>query len=83
MTDITTPTPEEVTRQYNAALDSVSLITLLKNNDANTIAMIGESEVANTIARNVEHLEIQVAKGAEYYGSHDLTPLHTAITLGQ
>jgi hypothetical protein len=82
MTDITTsPSPEEIAQHYSAALDSVNLITLLKNNDANTIAMIGESEVANTIARNVSHLEIQVAKGAEFYGSHDLTPLTTAINL--
>ena len=31
------------------------------------------------ITRNKEHLEIQIAKGAEYYGSNDLTPFTAAI----
>jgi hypothetical protein len=29
--------------------------------------------------RNIDHLKIQIAKGAEYYGSLDLTPFENAV----
>ena len=29
--------------------------------------------------RNIDHLKIQLEKGAEYYGSNDLTPFENAI----
>ena len=29
--------------------------------------------------RNIDHLKIQLEKGAEYYGSNDLTPFEEAV----
>ena len=67
-------TPEqEVQRSYNASMDSVNLINAGKPED------MTDAEWADVITRNKEHLQIQVAKGAEYYGSNDLTPFENAI----
>jgi hypothetical protein len=38
-----------------------------------------DADWLDTVKRNKEHLEIQIAKGAEYYGSHDLTPFEEAV----
>ena len=51
-----TPTAAEIASNYSAALDSVTLITelmALSSRDADQTA---------TVARNVEHLELMVAK---------------------
>ena len=67
-------TPEqEVQRNYNAAMDSVNLLNAGKPED------MSAEDWADTVKRNKEHLEIQIAKGAEYYGSNDLTPFTAAI----
>jgi len=67
-------TPEqEVQRNYDAAMDSVNLLNAGKPEDMTT------EDWADTVKRNKEHLEIQIAKGAEYYGSNDLTPFQNAI----
>jgi len=67
-------TPEqEVQRSYDAAMDSVNLINAGKPED------VTDEDWADTVKRNKEHLEIQIAKGAEYYGSNDLTPFTAAI----
>jgi len=67
-------TPEqEVQRSYSAALDSVNLLNAGKPTD------MEETEWLDTVKRNVAHLEIQIAKGAEFYGEHDLTPFENAI----
>ena len=29
--------------------------------------------------RNIDHLKLQIAKGAEFYGEHDLTPFVEAV----
>jgi hypothetical protein len=74
MTDITTqPTAEEVTQSYKAALDSVALLQAGKPED------MEDAEWADCVARNKAHLEIQIAKGAEFYGSNDLTPFEQAV----
>ena len=74
MTDITTqPTAEEVTQSYKAALDSVALLQAGKPED------MTDEDWADTVARNKEHLEIQIAKGVEFYGEHDLTPFVEAV----
>ena len=74
MTDITTqPTAEEVTQSYNAALDSVALLQAGKPED------MTDEDWADCVARNKAHLEIQIAKGAEFYGSNDLTPFKDAV----
>ena len=66
-------TPEqEVARNYSAAMDSVALLNAGKPEG------MEDAEWADCVARNKEHLEIQIAKG-EYYAGHDLTPFEDAI----
>jgi hypothetical protein len=67
-------TPEqEVQRSYNAAMDSVTLLNAGKPED------MSDEDWADTVKRNKDHLSIQIAKGAEYYGTHDLTPFEQAV----
>jgi hypothetical protein len=67
-------TPEqEVQRNYDAAMDSVRLL------EAGKPADMDETEWQDTVKRNKDHLEIQIAKGAEFYGEHDLTPFVEAV----
>ena len=67
-------TPEqEVQRSYDAAMDSVNLLNAGKPEDTT------DEDWADTVKRNKEHLTIQLNKGAEYYGSNDLTPFEEAI----
>jgi len=68
-------TPEqEVAQSYSAAMDSVNLLNAGKPTD-----WYGTDEDwADTVKRNKEHLEIQIAKG-DYYAGHDLTPFEDAI----
>ena len=66
---------QEIQRNYDAAMDSVNLINAGKPEDWYGT----DQDWADTVKRNKEHLEIQIAKGAEYYGSHDLTPFENAI----
>ena len=66
-------TPEqEVQRSYDAAMDSVNLLNAGKPED-----MTAE-DWADCVARNKEHLQIQIAKG-DYYAGHDLTPFENAV----
>ena len=66
-------TPEqEVQRSYNASMDSVNLLNAGKPED------MTDEDWADTVKRNKEHLEIQLAKG-DYYAGHDLTPFEDAI----
>jgi len=69
------PTAEEIARDYSAALDSVSLINGEKSERESN-----ENWKA-TLGRNVEHLEIMVAK--TYWTSEDLGPLNAAIASGK
>jgi len=64
---------QQVAQDYKAALDSVALL------QAGKPEKMTDEEWADTVARNKAHLEIQIAKGAEYYGSNDLTPFEDAI----
>ena len=63
---------QEVERSYNAAMDSVNLLAAGKPED-----MTAE-DWADTVKRNKEHLEIQIAKG-DYYAGYDLTPFQQAV----
>ena len=63
---------QQVAQDYKAAMDSVNLLNAGKPED-----MTAE-DWADTVKRNKEHLEIQIAKG-DYYAGHDLTPFTTAI----
>jgi hypothetical protein len=66
-------TPEqEVQRSYDAAMDSVNLLNAGKPED------MDDTDWADTVKRNKEHLEIQIAKG-DYYAGHDLTPFEDAV----
>ena len=70
-----TLTTEQIAQNYTASLDSVTLINelmALSSRDADQTA---------SVARNVEHLELMVAK--DYWTSEDLAPLNAAITAGK
>jgi|TARA_R100000482_G_scaffold19325_2_gene5532 hypothetical protein len=69
-----TPTAEEIAGHYSAAMDSVNLINALMAQDSRT------AEEQDTVDRNVDHLEIMVAK--DFWTTEDLTPLNNAITAG-
>ena len=64
---------QEVQRNYDAAMDSVNLLNAGKPED-----MTAE-DWQDCKQRNIDHLKIQIAKGTEYYGSHNLTPFENAI----
>ena len=67
-------TPEqEVQRNYDAAMDSVALLQAGQPKD------MTDADWADCKQRNIDHLKIQIAKGAEYYGTNDLTPFENAI----
>ena len=66
-------TPEqEVQRSYDAAMDSVNLL------NAGKPEKMTDEDWADTVKRNKEHLEIQIAKG-DYYAGHDLTPFENGV----
>ena len=70
-----TLTAEQIQAHYDAALDSVTVITDLMALDSR------DDEEAATVARNVQHLQIMVAK--DYWtDAQDLAPLNAAITAG-
>jgi len=68
-------TPEEIAQSYKAAMDSVNLI-----NDMIAAGKTVDPEDRDTIKRNVEHLEIMVAK--DFWTDEDLTPFKNAIAAG-
>lgn len=69
-----TITAEEIAGHYTAAMDSVNLINRLVAQSSLT------QEEQDTVSRNVEHLQIMVAK--DYWTTEDLTPFNDAITAG-
>lgn len=70
-----TLTAAEIAQHYSAAGDSVTLI--------NELVALSErdDEQVDTVRRNVEHLEIMVAK--DYWTTEDLAPFNAAITAGK
>jgi len=64
---------QQVAQDYKAALDSVVLL------EAGKPAEMTDSDWADCKQRNIDHLKLQIAKGADYYGSNDLTPFENAI----
>jgi transcription initiation factor TFIID subunit TAF12 len=80
MTDIIdTPTAEEIAQHYTAMGHSVDLI----NGIIAGSQMADESaeDKQDCVNRNVEHLEIMVAK--DYWTSEDMTAVNAAITAGK
>jgi len=54
-------------------MDSVNLLNAGKPED-----MTAE-DWQDCKQRNIDHLKLQIAKGAEFYGEHDLTPFVEAV----
>ena len=71
MSEIITPTAEEIARHYSAAMDSVNLI------NSDKPEFMSDTDWADTIARNKEHLVIMLAK--DYWTTEDLEPLQAAV----
>ena len=69
-----TPKAAEIAQHYTACMDSVALINALMAQDSRT------TEEQDTVDRNVDHLEIMVAK--DFWTTEDMTPLNNAITAG-
>ena len=63
-------TPEQIAKHYSAAIDSVSLINGSKPEG------MTDSEWADCLKRNKEHLIIMLAK--DFWTTEDLSPLQAA-----
>lgn len=70
MSEITTPTAEEIARHYSAAMDSVNLI------NAGKPERMTDEDWADTVSRNKEHLQIMLVK--DFWTTEDLAPLQAA-----
>jgi hypothetical protein len=67
MNDTIEITAEEIARHYSSAMDSVNLI------NAGQPEGMTDEDWADTVSRNVEHLQIMLAK--DFWTTEDLTPL--------
>lgn len=69
---------EQIAKHYSACMDSVNLI-----NDIIALKPEGMTldEATDTITRNVQHLEIMVAK--TFWQGQDMAPLIAAIAKGK
>lgn len=70
MEHIETPTPEQIQRHFNAAMDSVNLINGGKPEN------MTDADWADCLSRNKEHLKIMLAK--DYWTNENLAPLQAA-----
>ena len=67
-------TEEQIAQHYSAMQDSVNLIDEMRTNPPEDMT---DEEVADTISRNVEHLELMVAK--DYWTNEDMKAVNAAI----
>ena len=74
MTD--TPTADEIAAHYTAMGDSVALITDVIA--GNAMANDDASDRQDCVDRNVEHLELMVAK--DYWTDESMTAANAAVT---
>ena len=65
---------EQIAQHYSAMLDSVNLIDEMRANPPEDMT---DEEIKNCIDRNVEHLEIMVAK--DYWTDENMTAVNAAI----
>ena len=72
-------TTEQIAQNYTAMGHSVQLITDVIAGDA--MADDDAEEPQRCVDRNVEHLQLMVAK--DYWTSEDMTAVNSAITAGQ
>ena len=70
MTDLQ-PTAEQIAQTYSAAMDSVNLL------NAGQPEGMEDADWADTVKRNKEHLEIQLAK--DCWDGYDLQPFRNAV----
>lgn len=74
MTDTPEITAEEIAQHYTAMGHSVELLNAGKPED------MSDEDWTDTVARNVEHLQIMVAK--DFWTTEDMTAANAAITSG-
>lgn len=72
-------TTEEIAANYTAMGHSVDLITAVIAGDQMADEEAAERQAC--VDRNVEHLQLMVAK--DYWTSEDMTAVNAAITAGQ
>jgi len=77
MTD--TPTAEEIAQHYTAMGHSVDLINAIIAGEQ--MADEDAAERQACVDRNVEHLQIMVAK--DFWGDEDMSAANAAITAGE
>ena len=73
-------TAEEIAQDYTAMGYSVKLITDIIAGSAMTNEWDTAEEKQTCVDRNVEHLELMVAK--DYWTDEDMTAVNSAITAG-
>jgi hypothetical protein len=71
MTELTPQ--QQAENSYKASMDYVALLQAGKPQD------MTDSEWADCKQRNIDHLKIQLEKGADFYGDLDLTPFKNAV----
>ena len=71
-------TSEQIAQNYSAMGDSVALINAIIAGD--TMADDDAADRQDCVDRNVEHLELMVAK--DYWTGEDMTAVNAAITAG-
>ena len=74
-----TKTTEEIAQDYTAMGDSVTLITDVIA--GNAMADDTAEDKQSCVDRNVDHLELMVAK--DYWTDEDMTSVNSAITAGK
>jgi len=72
-------TTEQIAQHYTAMGHSVDLINAIIAGDA--MADDDAADKQDCVDRNVEHLELMVAK--DYWTTEDMTAVNAAITAGQ
>jgi len=72
-------TTEQIAQHYTAMGHSVDLINAII--DGTAMADDDAADKQDCVDRNVEHLEIMVAK--DFWGSEDMTAANVAIAAGQ
>ena len=76
--EVITRTEEQLAQDYSAMGDSVALITAVIAGDS--MAEDDAEDRQDCVDRNVQHLELMVAK--DDWGSEDMTAVDAAISAG-
>ena len=75
MPEISGYTAEDVAFYYRASLDSVTLVNALVAQDTR------DDDEVDTLRRNVEHLELMLAK--DWWTDEDLAPFEASVAAGR